>query len=80
MLGHVQKRYGLRDLGVRTGIEEELFVVTAERQFTHEGPRLLAELAREMFAQSGGPTRRKVPRPIEPEPARGGRGLGATGA
>ncbi len=49
MLGHVQKRYGLRDLGVRTGIEEELFVVTAERQFTHEGPRLLAELAREMF-------------------------------
>jgi LysR family transcriptional regulator, transcriptional activator of nhaA len=50
MLGHVQKRYGLRDLRVNTGIEEELFVVTAERQFTHEGPRLLAALAREIFA------------------------------
>jgi len=62
MLGHVQKRYGLRDLGVRTGIKEELFVVTAERQFTHEGPRLLAGLAREMFAQSGTTARKTVPR------------------
>jgi LysR family transcriptional activator of nhaA len=55
MLGHVQQRYGLRDLRVNTGIEEELFVVTAERQFTHEGPRLLAELAREIFAPGGKP-------------------------
>ena len=62
MLGHVQKRYGLRDLGVRTGIEEELFVVTAERQFTHEGTRLLAELAREMFAQNRVSAPRKAPR------------------
>lgn len=62
MLDHVRDRYGLRDLGVRTGIEEELFVVTAERQFTHEGPRLLAELAREMFAQSRVSAPRKAPR------------------
>jgi LysR family transcriptional regulator, transcriptional activator of nhaA len=53
MLGHVQERYGLRDLRVNTGIEEELFVVTAERQFTHEGPRLLAAVARELFAVGG---------------------------
>lgn len=53
MLGHVQERYGLRDLRVNTGIEEELFIVTAERQFTHEGPRLLAALAREIFVPVG---------------------------
>lgn len=60
MLGHVRKRYGLRDLGVRTGIEEELFVVTAERQFTHEGPRMLADLAREIFAPGRRRTRKEV--------------------
>ena len=62
MLGHVRDRYGLRDLGVRTGIEEELFIVTAERQFTHEGPRMLAELAREMFAPGGRTAPKNIPR------------------
>jgi LysR family transcriptional regulator, transcriptional activator of nhaA len=59
MLGHVEQRYDLRDLRINTGIEEELFVVTAERQFTHEGPRLLAALAREIFAPAGKPRARR---------------------
>ena len=63
MLGHVRERYGLREIGVRTGIEEELFVVTAERQFTHEGPRLIAELAVGMFSSAAGTRGRKIPRP-----------------
>ena len=62
MIDHVRHRYGLCDLGVRTGIEEELFVVTAERQFTHEGPRLLAGLAREMFAPGGRTAPKNIPR------------------
>ena len=53
ILGHVQQRYGLRDLRINTGIEEELHIVTADRQFTHEGPRLFAALAREVFATGG---------------------------
>ena len=60
MLGHVQERYGLRDIGVRTGIEEEMFVVTAERQFAHEGPRQLAELAREVFSSTTSVGRKKA--------------------
>ncbi len=64
MLGHVQERYGLCDLGIRTGIEEEMFVVTAERQFAHEGPRLLAELAVELFSPPAGTRGRKLPRSV----------------
>lgn len=45
MLADARKRYGLRTLPLRTGIHEELFVVTAERQFTHEGARILARAA-----------------------------------
>lgn len=45
MLADVRKRYGLKILPLRTGITEELFVVTAERQFTHEGARILARVA-----------------------------------
>jgi LysR family transcriptional activator of nhaA len=44
----VGKRYGLRALPLRTGLHEELFVVTAERQFAHEGPRVIARLASEV--------------------------------
>lgn len=45
MLTAVRQRYGLRTLPLRTGIHEELFVVTAERQFAHEGVRILARVA-----------------------------------
>ena len=62
MLGHVRERYGLVDLSLRTGIEEELFVVTAERQFTHEGPRLISDLAVEMFSPAAGIRRGKAAR------------------
>ena len=47
MLPSAVKRYGLRMLPLRTGIHEELFVVTAERQFAHEGVRILARVAGE---------------------------------
>lgn len=38
-------RYGLSELPLKTGIHEELYVVTAERQFSHEGQRAIARLA-----------------------------------
>lgn len=47
VLQDVTRRYGLLELPIRTGIYEELFVVTAERQFSHEGARLIARLAGE---------------------------------
>lgn len=43
----VTRLYGLEPLPVRTGLKDDLFIITAERQFTHEGPRLIAALARE---------------------------------
>ncbi|MEY4300826.1 MAG: hypothetical protein RIR25_2062 [Verrucomicrobiota bacterium] len=45
VLDSAVRRYGLRTLPLRTGIHEELFVVTAERQFAHEGVRILARVA-----------------------------------
>jgi len=45
MLASALQRYGLRTLPLRTGIHEEIFVVTAERQFAHEGVRVLARVA-----------------------------------
>lgn len=45
MLAAARKRYGLHTLPLRTGIHEELFVVTAERQFAHEGVRVIARMA-----------------------------------
>lgn len=45
MLDSAAKRYGLKTLPLRTGIHEELFVVTAERQFAHESVRVLARVA-----------------------------------
>jgi len=41
-------RYGLSELPLKTGIHEELYVVTAERQFSHEGQRTIARLAGEV--------------------------------
>lgn len=46
------KRYGLSTLPLRTGIHEELFVVTAERQFLHEGVRTLARIAGAMLPKA----------------------------
>lgn len=48
VLPDVSKRYGLVALPCRTGIHEELFAVTAERQISSPGPRLITVLAREM--------------------------------
>jgi len=45
VLASAARRYGLRKLPLATGIHEELFVVTAERQFSHEGVRILARVA-----------------------------------
>lgn len=45
MLQAARERFGLQLLPLRTGIHEELFVVTAERQFAHEGVRILAKVA-----------------------------------
>ena len=57
VLTDVARRYGLVRLPVRTGIHEDIFIVTAERQFSHEGPRLIARLAGEISAK-----RKKPPR------------------
>jgi LysR family transcriptional activator of nhaA len=45
MLQSARERFGLQVLPLRTGVHEELFVVTAERQFAHEGARILARVA-----------------------------------
>jgi LysR family transcriptional activator of nhaA len=57
MLASAAKRYGLRTLPLRTGIHEELFVVTAERQFAHEGVRILARVAGAPAGKAGGKRR-----------------------
>jgi len=48
VMSDVIARYKLQELPCRTGIHENLYVVTAEREFSHEGPRLIARLAREI--------------------------------
>jgi len=48
VMKEVAARHGLEELPLRTGLHEELFVVTADRQFQHEGPRVIARLAGEM--------------------------------
>ncbi len=45
VLVDVADRYGLQELPLTTGIFEELFVVTDERQFSHEGLRAIVEQA-----------------------------------
>ena len=45
VLDDVLKRYGLQKLPLKTRIHEELFVITAERQFSQEGPRMIARIA-----------------------------------
>jgi LysR family transcriptional activator of nhaA len=48
VLPDVAARYGLMALPLKTGIHEELYIVTAERQFSHAGQRAIARLAREV--------------------------------
>ena len=48
VLGDVEARYGLIGLPLKTGIYEEIHVITAERQFSHEGQRAIAQLARDV--------------------------------
>ena len=55
----VGKRYGLQKLPLKTGIHEELFVVTAERQFSQEGPRMIARIASERARDAEGSARKK---------------------
>ena len=45
VLKDVADRYGLQELPLTTGIFEDLYVVTAERQFSHEGLRVIVEQA-----------------------------------
>lgn len=59
VLEDVGRRYGLVKLPIRTGIHEELYVVTAERQFSHEGPRTIARLAGEMSGTKRKPLRNR---------------------
>jgi LysR family transcriptional activator of nhaA len=60
VLEDVAQRYGLLKLPVRTGIHEELFVITAERQFSHEGQRVIARLAGEIFGKERKPIARRA--------------------
>lgn len=48
VLPDVAARYGLIELPLKTGIHEELYIVTAERQFSHAGQRAIARLASEV--------------------------------
>jgi len=62
VLKDVLSRYGLVELPVRTGLQESLYVVTAERQFSHEGPRIIAHLATQMAsAAASGEVSAKTP-------------------
>jgi len=46
VLKDVCKRYGLSPLPFRCGIEDELFVVTGEREYSHAGVSALMDIAR----------------------------------
>lgn len=61
VLREIAKRYGLVRLPVKTGIDEEIHVVTAERQFSHEALRVIAQLSAEVvssFRKPAAPRRR----------------------
>ncbi|MEI8294272.1 MAG: LysR family transcriptional regulator [bacterium] len=46
VLKDVCKRYGLTALSIRSGIEDDLFAVTGERQYSHAGVSALMETAK----------------------------------
>lgn len=48
----VLNRYGLVSLACVTGIEEDLYIITSEREISHAGPRVISEAATEI-AQRG---------------------------
>jgi LysR family transcriptional activator of nhaA len=54
MLKEVASRYGLIELPIKTGLREVLYVVTAERQFTPEGARVIARVAKEITTRKPG--------------------------
>lgn len=61
VLDETARRYGLVRLPVKTGITEEVYVVAAERQFSHEALRVIARLSAEVvrsFRQPAGSRRR----------------------
>lgn len=64
VLGDTAGRYGLVRLPLRTGIDEEIHVVTAEREFSHEAMRVIARISEEVVRAFKRPTarRRRAPR------------------
>ncbi len=44
----IATRYGLVSLACRTGIEEDLYLITSEREVAHAGPRVISEAAKEI--------------------------------
>ncbi len=44
----IASRYGLVGLPCVTGIEEDLYLITSEREIAHAGPRVISEAAREI--------------------------------
>lgn len=64
VLRETARRYGLVRLPLKTGIHEEIFVVTAERQFSHEAMRVIARLAAEVVGsfRTRPAARRRAPR------------------
>jgi LysR family transcriptional activator of nhaA len=47
LMGDVKRRYGLVPLPVRPPIQEDLYLITASREFSHEGAELLARIIHE---------------------------------
>ncbi len=66
MLPAAKQHHHLRILPLRTGVQEELYVVTADREFDHEGTRIIVRLASES-RQSPAPPRRSTAKNSPPE-------------
>lgn len=54
VLKDVCRRYGLTVLPLKPGIEDELFLVTGERQYSHAGIEVLARCAKGMIEANSG--------------------------
>jgi len=53
VMSDVVSRYGLVELPCTTGIEEELYIITSEREISHAGPRVISEAATEIATRGG---------------------------
>lgn len=53
VMSDVASRYGLLELPCTTGIEEELYIITSEREISHAGPRVISEAASEIATRGG---------------------------